>query len=140
MDKDGVERRQSPRLPVELHVEFRHLGRPSESYAEISRNLSTGGVFLDTTVVLELGTEVALEIAPGPGTRPIRMRAEVVRVEEEPVATGSRVTTRTRGMALQFLDSDPHEIQRLVTLAQHMTSSDGQDSDGSSNVPEAAGG
>ena len=122
---------------MELHVEFRHLGRPSDTYAEISRNLSAGGVFLDTTVVLEMGTEVALEIAPGPGTRPIRMRAEVVRVEEEPVSTGSRVTTRTRGMALRFLDSEPHEVQRLLTLAEQM--SVGNDADGS-DVPEAAGG
>jgi uncharacterized protein (TIGR02266 family) len=114
------ERRKSPRLPVELHVEFRHLGRPTETYADISRNLSTGGVFLDTTVGLELGTEVDLEIAPGPGVRPIKMRAEVVRVEEEPVTTGSKVTTRTRGMALRFLDCDPNETQRLMTLANQM--------------------
>ncbi len=122
MQPDGGDRRKSPRLPVELHVEFRHLGRPSETYAEISRNLSTGGVFLETTVALELGTEVSLEIAPGPGTRAIRMRAEVIRVEEEPVSTGSKVTTRTRGMALRFLDSDPSEVQRLMALSQHMSS------------------
>jgi len=105
---------------VELHVEFRPLGRPTETYADISRNLSSGGVFLDTTVGLELGTEVDLEIAPGPGVRPIKMRAEVVRVEEEPVTTGSKVTTRRRGMALRFLDCDPTEVQRLMTLANQM--------------------
>jgi hypothetical protein len=82
--------------------------------------MSSGGVFLDTTVGLELGTEVDLEIAPGPGVRPIKMRAEVVRVEEEPVTTGSKVTTRTRGMALRFLDCDPTEVQRLMTLANQM--------------------
>src|SRR5688572_10551970 len=118
----GADRRKSPRLPVELHVEFRHLGRPNETYADICKNLSSGGVFLDTTVGLELGTEVDLEIAPGPGVRPIKMRAEVVRVEEEPVSTGSKVTTRTRGMALRFLDSDPNEIARLMTLANQMHS------------------
>lgn len=123
MTGPGGERRKSPRLPVELHVEFRHLGRPSETYGDICRNLSAGGVFLDTTVGLELGTEVALEIAPGPGMRPIKMRAEVIRVEEEPVTTGSKVTTRTRGMALRFLeDCDPNEVQRLLTLANQMQS------------------
>jgi hypothetical protein len=116
-------------LPVELHIEFRHLGRPSETYADICRNLSAGGVFLDTTVGLELGTEVDLEITPGAGSKPIKMRAEVVRVEEEPVSTGSKVTTRTRGMALRFLDSDANEISRLLTLANQMHSegSDGTD-------------
>jgi hypothetical protein len=125
----GSERRRSPRLPVELHVEFRHLGRPHETYADICKNLSAGGVFLDTTVGLELGTEVDLEIAPGPGVKPIKMRAEVVRVEEEPVSTGSKVTTRTRGMALRFLESDSNEIARLLTLANQMHSEgvDGND-------------
>lgn len=129
MAGSGPDRRKSPRLPVELHVEFRHLGRPNESYAEISRNLSAGGVFLDTTVGLELGTEVDLEIAPGPGVRPIKMRAQVVRVEEEPVSTGSKVTTRTRGMALRFIDSDPEEHARLLTLAKqmHNEGADGHD-------------
>ena len=129
MTGSGAERRKSPRLRVELHVEFRHLGRPNESYAEMCRNLSTGGVFLDTTVGLELGTEVDLEIAPGPGVRPITMRAEVVRIEEEPVSTGSKVTTRTRGMALRFLESDPNETVRLLTLANQMQASgaDGND-------------
>lgn len=120
MTGNGAERRRAPRLRVELHVEFRHLGRPNETYADICRNLSTGGVFLDTTVGLELGTEVDLEIAPGPGVRPIKMRAEVVRVEEEPVSTGSKVTTRTRGMALRFVDAESNEITRLLTLANQM--------------------
>lgn len=126
---NGPERRRSPRLPVELHVELRHLGRPSETYADICRNVSAGGVFLDTTVGLELGTEVDLEITLSPGAKPIKMRAEVVRVEEEPVTTGSKVTTRTRGMALRFLESDANEISRLLSLANQMHSegNDGTD-------------
>lgn len=84
------------------------------------RNLSTGGVFLDTSVGLELGTVVELEITPGQGAKAIKMRAEVVRVEEEPVSTGSKVTMRARGMALRFVDSDPNEVARLLTLAQQM--------------------
>jgi uncharacterized protein (TIGR02266 family) len=133
MGLPGGDRRKSVRLPVELHVEFRHLGRPSEGYADISRNISAGGVFIDTTVGLELGTEVALEIAPGPGVRPIKMRAEVVRVEEEPVSTGSKVTARARGMALRFKESDPNELNRLLTLARQMV--EGSDGSQSSSSP-----
>ena len=120
MARDGGERRLSPRVPVELRVEYRHLGRPHESHSELSRNVSSGGVFVNTTVAVERGTEVALEISPGPGTRPIKLRAEVARVEEEPVSTGSRVTARTRGMALRFLKSDPMEVSRLTSLAHHL--------------------
>lgn len=115
---------------MELHVEFRHLGRPSETYQDISRNISAGGVFLGTSVGLEFGTEVALEITPGPGVRPIKMRARVVRVEEEAVGTGSRVTARTRGMALEFLDSDPGEASRLMALAKHLSAEGADGADG----------
>ena len=114
------DRRRAVRVPAELRVEFKHLGRPTDSYAELTKNLSAGGVFVDTTVGLELGTEVALEIAPGPGAQPIRMRAEVVRVEEEQVSTGSKVTSRARGMALQFLNSDARELERLIELSETM--------------------
>ncbi|MBK8010364.1 MAG: PilZ domain-containing protein [Deltaproteobacteria bacterium] len=115
------ERRRAPRFPVELHVEFRHLGRPAETYAEITRNLSAGGVFLESTVTLPVGTVVELEIAPGSNIRSIKLRAEVVRVEEETVTTGSRVTARVRGMALSFLEPDPVEHGRLMALAKHMS-------------------
>lgn len=114
------DRRRSPRVPAELRVEFKHLGRPKDSYAELTKNLSAGGVFVGTTVALEVGTEVALEIAPGPGAKPIRLRAEVVRVEEEHVSTGSRVTARARGMGLSFKGSDPTEVRRLIDLSERM--------------------
>ncbi|MEL7371318.1 MAG: PilZ domain-containing protein [Myxococcota bacterium] len=117
-----AERRRAHRLPVELHVEFRHLGRPKETFADLSRNLGAGGVFIDTTVGLELGTEVALEVSPSPGSRAIKVRARVVRVEEERVGTGSKVTLRTRGMALSFTEPDPGEMSRLMTLARRLSS------------------
>jgi uncharacterized protein (TIGR02266 family) len=130
MTQGGGDRRQASRWPVELHVEFRHLGRPSESHQEISRNISTGGVFLATSVCLPLGTEVALEVTPGPGSRPIRMRAEVVRVEEDPAQKGSRSTTRARGMALRFLPSDPGEVSRMMNLARQLSTEGASDDDG----------
>lgn len=114
------ERRSSARIPVELRVEFRHLGRPEDTYADITRDISAGGVFVGTTVGLELGTELALEITPGPGASPIMLRAEVVRIEEQPGQTGSRATSRTRGMALKFVDPDAaaSDIARLLSLAK----------------------
>lgn len=116
------ERRQSPRFAVDLRVEFRHLGRPQDSYADVARDISAGGLFVDTTVALEIGTELALEVTPGPASAPINFRAVVVRVEEQAGETGSKATTRTRGMALRFVDSPDRnpELARLVGLAQQM--------------------
>lgn len=121
MTETADERRRAPRTPVELRVEFRHLGRPNETYGDIVRNLSEGGVFLDSSVGLPLGTTVDLEISPGPGASAIRISGEVVRVEEEPVGTGSRVTARTRGMALRFVKADPGEVNRLLGLARNLS-------------------
>lgn len=121
MADPGTERRRAPRTTVELRVEFRHLGRPSETYAEIIQNLSQGGVFLATSVVLPMSTQIELEVSPGPGARAIRVLGEVVRVEEEPVGTGSRVTKRTRGMALRFVDPEPGEVERLLSLARRLS-------------------
>src|SRR5262245_25068985 len=117
------ERRQAPRYAVEVRIEFRHLGRPDDTFADLTRDISAGGVFVDTTVALPLGTEVSLEIAPGGGAEPIRLRAEVVRIEEQPGQTGSKATSRTRGMGLKFSDLEGGagpDVQRLLTLARQM--------------------
>lgn len=116
------ERRQSPRFEVDLRVEFRHLGRPQDTYGDIVRDISAGGIFVDTTVGLEIGTELAMEITPGVSSPPIHFRAVVVRVEEQAGETGSRATTRTRGMALRFVDTPDKnpDLARLVSLAQQM--------------------
>jgi hypothetical protein len=127
MGLERGERRQAPRFPVELRIEFKHLGRPLDSFQDLSKDISAGGVFVKTSVGLELGTELSLEIAPGPGAAPILMRAEVVRVEEEPGATGSKATTRTKGMALKFLDTDAGELSRLLNLANQMLREKGHD-------------
>lgn len=122
MGSSHQERRQSARIPVELRIEARHLGRPEDTFAEITQDISAGGVFVATTVGLELGTELALEITPGGGAPAILLRAEVVRIEEQPGETGSRATSRTRGMALRFLDADASspEVTRLLSLAKQM--------------------
>jgi uncharacterized protein (TIGR02266 family) len=114
------ERRRAERIGAELRVEFKHLGRPGETFADLSSNISAGGVFVETSVGIELGMQVELEISPGPGAKPIRMVGEVVRVEEEAAVTGSRRTGRCRGMALRFLDADAGELARLLSLAKQM--------------------
>jgi hypothetical protein len=130
MGQGQEERRRAVRYAVELRVEFKHLGRPLDTYADITRDISEGGVFVDSTVGLEVGTEVALEISPSPGTPPIRMHAEVVRVEEEPGQTGSKATSRARGMALRFKETDAAtgELARLINLAKQMQISNAQSS------------
>lgn len=124
MSGSQSERREARRFPVELHVEFRHLGRPAESYADVSRDLSRGGVFLATSVGLPVGTVVSLMVSPGPQSPFISLHAEVVRVEHENVGTASRVTAPARGMALRFLPDHQGEVDRLIALAQSIPASE----------------
>ncbi len=100
-----------------MRVQFRHLKRPEETFAETALDVSRGGVFIQSTVGLEVGTLVALDVRPGPGARPIHIKAEVVRVEEVPAETGSRQVGRTRGMGLRFVAAEPREVDRLFALA-----------------------
>ncbi len=121
MSADSSERRSSPRFAVELRVEFRHLGRPQESFAEIAKNLSTGGIFVETSVGIPLGSQVVLEIAPSRSAKPITVHAEVVRVEEEPGTVGSKAVARTKGLGMRFLASDAAEVARLFALAKGLS-------------------
>ena len=115
------ERRRSTRLPVEMQVQFRHLRRPRLTYAEVARNVSQGGLYVESTVGFEPGTVVDLEVFPGPGAKGIRVTAEVVRVEEEIGETGSRSDGRSRGMGLRFVRSSAEEVARLVALAEALS-------------------
>lgn len=117
---DATDRRRSPRIPVQLRIEWKDLGRPKESYTEISRDISEGGLFVATTVGVEQGSLLELEITPGGGSAPIRVRAEVIRVEEEPARTGSKTTARIRGMALRFIEAEGPEVERLRSLVTSM--------------------
>lgn len=114
----SIERRKAPRVAAECRVEFKDLGRPTDTYADLSRDLSTGGVFIETSVGLEVGTEVALEITPGGGVPPIRLLGIVARVEAQPAQSGSKETRRTRGMALRFTSGELGELERLVSLVE----------------------
>lgn len=112
-----TDRRRSPRIPAELRVELQHLGRPDDSPAELTRNLSAGGVFVDTSVVLPIGTEVAIEIMPGKGTDPVRLRTVVARIEYADAEPASDCAAQVRGMGLRFIGAEPGEIRRLIALA-----------------------
>lgn len=124
---------------AELRVRMRDLGDPRAPEESLTRDLSRGGLFLTTTVGLPIGTLLNVEIDIGRPARPLkfgdfevplklkqakeilRFRAEVVRVESEAPAPGSRFTGRVRGMGLRFIDPDPKSLRRLVDQAEVAT-------------------
>jgi PilZ domain-containing protein len=62
--QDGINSsgRRSTRVPVELPVELRHLGR-GEQAAGMTINIATEGVLLRSALVVETGDELGLTIA-----------------------------------------------------------------------------
>ena len=118
MTSDECERRDSERLLVELNVSFCDLGRPEESFEDVARNLSEGGVFIETSVGLPLGTPLQLEVRFGPGKPSVVVNGEVIRVEAEMGVTGSTQERRVVGLAIHFQPGQTKAVERLIRQAQ----------------------
>jgi uncharacterized protein (TIGR02266 family) len=101
------------RVPLETTVRVRQNGN---RLAATSRNLSRGGIFLETDSPLPPETEVELEFGLPDGHSPIAPTAQVVWAGE--VAPGAR-----RGMGLQFLALDRTSADRIDAFVyEHLPS------------------
>jgi len=97
----STERRESPRIPVEMWVEE---STERELYFQRSANLSTGGIFLENTIPHPKGTVVNLQFTlPGDAT-PIKVRGEIV----------NAATADELGMGIKFVEVDD-ETERRIT-------------------------
>ena len=97
-----------PRIPAVLEVEFRTAGAFLVAY---SVNLSKGGIFLETSTFLPLGTEVALRFnVPDEGVIDVRGVVAWTRTTPEP--------GKPRGMGIEFGQLDERygeAIDRIVS-------------------------
>jgi uncharacterized protein (TIGR02266 family) len=105
----GRERRTSVRFAVEMWVEevtngnqvFRRAG-----------NLSRGGLYLDQTIPIPIGTKVQLRFTLPEETTALQVAAEIVSINP----------TQQLGMGVKFLDPDASTLARiddyLARLAQ----------------------
>ncbi|MFW5876323.1 MAG: PilZ domain-containing protein [Myxococcota bacterium] len=75
------------------------------------RDLSPGGMFLDTTLPLEPGTEMLVSLRPErwPGQGPVVARAVVRRVE----LRRRRAEGRAAGMGVAFVDLSDDDVENL---------------------------
>lgn len=106
-----VERRITVRTVSALMVRF----KTSEGLEEfITRNVSTGGMFLATTMVKPVGERVKLVVVHPVTDQTFELDAEVVRVD------GQGISGELMGIALRFLNLDP---QREELLKRFMSTS-----------------
>lgn len=105
----GADRRRAARASVELVIQYTQLEQFCQDYA---RNLSLGGIFIETRKPLERGTELRLRFAVPGLSEPLSTVARVVRViPADQAGPGSRP-----GMALQFGQLSEEAKKAIDTL------------------------
>ena len=94
------EQRRSPRIPVEVEV---HVTPQSEHnfYTGYSQNISRGGIFIATSHVLPIGTELSFEFRLGSDPEPIAVEGVVRWVRGHDALRSADLPT---GMGVQFHD------------------------------------
>ena len=97
----GSERRESPRIPVEMWVEE---STERELYFQRSANLSVGGIFLENTIPHPKGTVVNLQFTLPGDTTPIKVRGEIV----------NAAASDELGMGIKFIQVDPGAERRIA--------------------------
>ncbi|MBI5480976.1 MAG: PilZ domain-containing protein [Deltaproteobacteria bacterium] len=102
---NAQERRESPRIPVEMWVEE---STERELYFQRSANLSVGGIFLENTIPHPKGTIVNLQFTLPGDTLPVKVRGEIV----------NAAASDELGMGIKFVDVDPEVERRISEFVQ----------------------
>jgi uncharacterized protein (TIGR02266 family) len=99
------ERRESPRIPVEMWVEE---STERELYFQRSANLSVGGIFLENTIPHPKGTVVNLQFTLPGDTSAITVLGEIV----------NAAASDERGMGLKFVAVGAEDERRIREFVQ----------------------
>jgi type IV pilus assembly protein PilZ len=115
MAQDGSERRQYPRAPIELKVEYKKL---NTFFADYTKNISKGGTFIRTRRPLDVGTEFLFRLTVPSLDEPLSIRGQVLWVvrEGEPPPPGIE-PDHEPGMGIRFIyaeESQRREIESRV--------------------------
>lgn len=115
---EGFESRHHPRHPLNLRVRY---PRRNAFFYEFTRNVSQGGMFIDTEHPLEIGRRLRFELDVPGELEPLRLLGEVKwRVGLEDAAEGVDVTP---GMGIEFVFDDADERAALHERVRSMLES-----------------
>lgn len=103
-------RREHPRKPIELKVEYKRL---NAFFADFTRNISNGGTFIETNKPLGIGTEFVFKLLVPILEEPLCLYGQVRWIvgvgEEEPP-----------GMGIKFLYKEAGEREAVEALVQKL--------------------
>ena len=91
----GMEKRQHPRAPIELKVEYRRL---NTFFADYTKNISRGGTFIKTAKPLPVGTDFLFKLFVPTLEEPI----EIAGVVQWVIEPGNEAPGEHPGMGIQF--------------------------------------
>jgi type IV pilus assembly protein PilZ len=108
---DSEDRRDAPRAPIELKVEYERL---NAFFADYTKNICRGGTFVRTNRPLDIGTEFIFKLGVPTLEEPLVLTGAVQWVLWEGEATGEQEP----GMGIRFVFQDDSERERVEATVQ----------------------
>jgi type IV pilus assembly protein PilZ len=108
---DIEDRRDVPRAPIELKVEYERL---NAFFADYTKNICRGGTFVRTNRPLDIGTEFIFKLGVPTLAEPLVLTGAVQWVLWEGEATGEQEP----GMGIRFVFQDDSERERVEATVQ----------------------
>jgi len=115
---EGDDRRDDPRMPIELRVEYKKL---NTFFADYTKNICKGGTFIRTSKPLDVGTIFLFQLSVPTLDKPIEIRGEVkwVKRDGEPSPPGVPEDHES-GMGIRFIYDTPDERRAVESTVERM--------------------
>lgn len=107
------EKREHPRTPIELKVEYRRL---NTFFADYTKNISQGGTFIKTNKPLDINTQFVFKLYVPTLDVPIRLTGKVQWVVPPDEASDSK----NPGMGIQFTYKDSQEREKIQSIVEKL--------------------
>jgi type IV pilus assembly protein PilZ len=99
-NSDEIEKREYPRAPIELKVEYRRL---NTFFADYTKNISRGGTFIKTSKPLDVGTDFVFKLFIPTLENPLELAGKVQWI----IKPGEEGPGESPGMGIQFQYENP---------------------------------
>lgn len=107
------EKRNSPRAPIELKVEYRRL---NTFFADYTKNISRGGTFIKTQKPLDIDTEFIFKLYIPTLDNPLELTGRVQWI----VRPGEEKPGEQAGMGIEFTYTDSAERLGIETTVERL--------------------
>ncbi len=107
------DRREDPRTPIELKVEYKRL---NSFFADYTRNISHGGTFIRTEKPLPIGTEFMFQLHVPMLDEPLSLRGKVQWIVKPEDANEDAEP----GMGIGFIYSSEAQRARIKTAVENL--------------------